>query len=84
VKGKRLLVLGPTALVVVVVALLAAAVAFELLGSHAVAMSLVAAVVSRALPLARGRGAKPGRKADIVRIVTRRPRTPMPLSPPAE
>ncbi len=82
-KGQRLLVFGPTALVVVVVALLAAAVGFEAYGNHAAALSLVAAVVSRALPLARGRGAKPGRKADIVRVVTRRPRVPLP-PPPAE
>lgn len=81
---RRLVVFGPTAQAVVIVALLAAAVAFALIGLRLEAGLLVTAIVSRMLPVARGR---PG---DTVRIVTRgtgahrRASTKPPESPPFE
>jgi hypothetical protein len=81
---RRLVVFGPVAQAAVIVALLVAAVAFAALGMRLEAGLLVTAIVSRMLPVARGR---PG---DIVRVVTRgtgaqprrAPTSPSPPPPP--
>lgn len=82
---RRVVVFGPTAQACVVIALLAAAVAFAWLGHTYESGLLVVAIVSRMLPVERGR---PG---DVVKLVTRgiappqrRGPPPLPLQPPRD
>jgi len=85
VAPRRVVVFGPVAQVIALIALLAAAVALAFYGLRVECGMLVIAVVSRMLPVEKGR---PG---DVVRVVTRgtgqaprRAPTPLPLPPPPD
>jgi hypothetical protein len=90
--SRRLLVLGPLAQVLIVVAVLLAALGFYHMGDRVYPSILIAGVVSRILsllPVAKGRDGRVNpdgtiRKSDFVAVVRRKTPPPLPLTAPPE